>query len=313
MPALLSSALGSAEASFPGENGKIAFVKERPGSVRHVYLINAGGSHLRRLTHSDRAEDQPSWSPDGRTIAFVRNVGGDSEIFVAHADGTHVRQLTDNRYFEYTPSFSPDGERIVYSGSEGGGADIWVMRSDGTRRRMLAPGEGAGGPVYSPSGKQVAFASHERDYADVYVVRSDGSHERRLTDSPDDDGFPSFHPSGRLIAYSRERGRPFLQRIYLMKPDGTERRPVTTGQGPSVSPDGERVAFWRAPDAISLGDIYVGRLDGRQMRRLTTDGDNWYPAWQPVAAAAAGGPTGADQSCVAQNGCINSNSNSNRR
>jgi Tol biopolymer transport system component len=62
-----------------------------------VYVVNADGSRLRRLTRN-HAEDYgtPAWSPDGRKIAFVGNRDGNSEVFAMNADGTGIRNLTRN-------------------------------------------------------------------------------------------------------------------------------------------------------------------------------------------------------------------------
>ncbi len=101
-----------------------------------IFVVNADGTEVHQLTDNDYADVEPSWSPDGKRIAFTSTRDGDYEIFVMNADGTEVRQLTDDDARDFEPLWSPNGERIAFQSDRGGahwfvGWDIFVMNADG--------------------------------------------------------------------------------------------------------------------------------------------------------------------------------------
>ena len=85
----------------------------------------------------------PSWSPDGRRIAFQSDVDEDWEIFVMNADGSGVTQLTDNEAWNLTPSWSPDGRRIAFQSLRDGDREIYVMNADGFGREAADQQQGS--------------------------------------------------------------------------------------------------------------------------------------------------------------------------
>jgi Tol biopolymer transport system component len=97
--------------------------------------MNADGSGLRRLTRNPAVDADPTWSPDGRRIAFESKRGGNFDIYVMNADGSGQRRLTQSGG---DPAWSPDGRRIAFVGDSG----IYVMHADGSGLRSLTPNAG---------------------------------------------------------------------------------------------------------------------------------------------------------------------------
>ena len=102
-----------------------------------IYVINADGSGLIRLTDDSSDNSHPSWSPDGQRIAYHSYRDGDAEIYVMNADGSDQTQLTDNSIWDGEPSWSPDGRRIVYSSGDSLNEDLYLMNSDGSGQTQL--------------------------------------------------------------------------------------------------------------------------------------------------------------------------------
>ena len=97
----------------------------------------------------------PSWSPDGREIAFV---GPGLKMSVARADGTGVRKLTSGLDRQVSPAWSPDGVRIAFISDRGDSFDIWSIRPDGTgTQRLTDDPEDETLPVWAPDGQRIAF------------------------------------------------------------------------------------------------------------------------------------------------------------
>jgi Tol biopolymer transport system component len=135
--------------------GRIAFSMGSP-THEDIYAVNADGSGLVRLTDDPAADFDPSWSPDGRRIAYRHEDEQSGQIYVMNADGSQQRNLTRRRGLDYSPAWSPDGRRIAFGSVRAGKATIWVMRPDGSGRRRLSGVYGEY-PAWSPDGRKIAF------------------------------------------------------------------------------------------------------------------------------------------------------------
>jgi len=115
-----------------------------------IYVMNADGSGKpERLTNNAEEERAPSWSPDGKRIAYMSRKGGnDFEICLMNADGTGQVQLTDNNVGDFTCSWSPDGKKIIFHRPDGRGTgrfQLWLINSDGTNEVQLTNPPGING------------------------------------------------------------------------------------------------------------------------------------------------------------------------
>jgi hypothetical protein len=101
-----ATAQAQAAATAQAQAGRIAFVSNRDGNWE-IYVMNADGSGVTRLTNNPANDLRPSWSPDGKHIAFVSNRDGNLEIYVMNADGSGQINLTNNPAEDWFPSWSP--------------------------------------------------------------------------------------------------------------------------------------------------------------------------------------------------------------
>jgi Tol biopolymer transport system component len=134
----------------------------------------------------------PQFTPDGRTIVFIRR---DGDIYRVNADGTELQRLTKgNRYVEFRltardrhgstdgPQVSPDGKHIAYVAARDGIPNVHVMALDGSGQRAITSRKTACGRVrWSPDGKCLAFVSFEGKYPQLFVIDSAGGEPRQLT------------------------------------------------------------------------------------------------------------------------------------
>jgi len=212
---------------------RIAFLRGRlysnnPGGLGvhrfygyHLYVMNADGSGLRRLTRRITFRYHLVWSPDGRTIYFGR--------YLVRTDGSGARRLP---YIPLTAVWSPDGRRIAFAAQPdwcrtrpcySSHSDIYVMNADGSGKRMLTHNARYNAePAWSPDGRKIAFRSAQNGNRDIYVMNADGSGKRNLTRNPAQDGSPSWSPDGRRIAFISNRdGR---LEAHVMNADGSAQR-----------------------------------------------------------------------------------------
>jgi hypothetical protein len=267
---------GAADASFPGQNGKLAFF-----FAREVWVANADGSNATQLTASPGLDRSPSWSPDGKKIVFASERNGLSEIFVMNEDGSNQHQVTFNAARDRTTAWTADGNQIVYDKEF---SEIYVVSADGggDERRLvdgLLPGT-------SPYGDKVAFSGTS---GGLFTIKLDGSDRRQITDFGDFSA--DWSPGGTELVFTRRS--PEERDIYRIHANGVglvqlTKTPERSEVGPVWSPDGTKIAFLGCPAPLgSIPDcpIYVINRDGSgetQVLGLTASFAEGALDWQPV-------------------------------
>jgi TolB protein len=279
---------------------KLVFVKRverggapcRPVSCDYeIYVMNADGTGLRRLTRNAVTEGSPVWLPDGRRIGFVRSIrdrnGRSSRdaIYVINADGSDQRRLTLLPRGAGVPggalggdlTWSPEGEKVAFVASAlAGRPDIFVMNADGSGLRNVTNTVTTSFDVtWSPDGQRIAYLEGSPGGAPLTVANADGTGKRRLTGPLMVDlGSPSWSPDGRTIAFTGGSGGAGAV-IYTVHADGTGLRKLTHGPGwslfPEWSPDGRRILFVSYRDDLvhRETDLFVMDADGSGQRNLT--------------------------------------------
>ena len=286
---------------------QITFVSQRDGNPE-IYVMDADGGNQRRLTNNPAKDWDPSWSPDGKQIAFVSDrdehphfVPGwfSFEIYVMDADGDNQRRLTNNPADDRGPAWSPDGTRIVFMSMRDGHIidfaptyEIYVMDADGGNPQNLTnnPSDDRY-PSWSPDGKRIVFVSERPGHfrgdigitTEIYVMDADGGNQQRLSENRQTDWFPSWSPDGERIVYAADRKGDFENfDIYVMDVDGGNQQKLTNNRGddsaPSWSPDSSRIAFYSRRDGNA--EIYVMDVDGGNPQNLTNNPHaDASPAW----------------------------------
>jgi Tol biopolymer transport system component len=277
-------------ATFPGANGRIAFVA--PGGI---HTIRPDGSGNRLLVQGAG----PSWSADGKRIAYVGLINNEDQIFTMRANGTDQRRLTHSPRFDGSPAYSPSGGRIAFSRFNAADvvSHVVSIRSDGSDLRVLAKG---GSPTYSPSGRRIAYLGPGTSSGPaIWVMRRNGSHKRQLSYPKrfQWDGSMDYSPNGKRIIFSRIGRR---SGNFVMRSDGSRlHRLKDCGPGTEIvyAPNGHKLAWTGASGSDGQGttftDIFTSTKRCADPFQVTHYGDqpedqaSWAsgPSWQPLVSA----------------------------
>jgi TolB protein len=132
----------------PVTGNQIAFVSDRTGTPQ-IFITDAEGGNLMQISEGGHA-DEPSWSPDGRMIAYAwQPPGGASDIYIYDFQTRRNYQLTRDAGFNERPSWSPDGRHLVFQSDRGGTMQIHTMLANGTRVRRLTSQGNNESPAWS--------------------------------------------------------------------------------------------------------------------------------------------------------------------
>jgi tricorn protease len=270
-----------------------------------LFSIATDRGDVRRLTHTPGAREvQPSWSPDGKRIAFVGDKSGREEVWVCDERGGQLKQISDGDSQKGQLRFSPDSKSLLYTGS-----DKKLSRYDfeTNKTTVIATGGtvGFGGsaimdPQWSPDGKWVAFTKAGQNLLPhVYVVPAEGGQEQRITDADVySDSAAQWTPDGKRIVYQAgedignigQAGRSTAQLYSLsLLPEekdpadksidseeqaaAAERERPRRGRGRPGDGDGEAPAggAGKPPEKVEV-KIEFTKI-GRRARQLTRSGD----------------------------------------
>lgn len=232
----LSDEIGNSYIKITDFNGNAGYPSVSPDGKRlafygkydsnktwSIHTVNIDGSNMQRLTATQYVWDSaPSWSADGKLIAFAREYnspenGWQEEIWLMDADGSNQRQVKALQ--GRAPYFLPDG-RILFH-TKTGPSQIAIANTDGSNVIQLTNNSANDwSPKMSPDGSKILFVSDRDGNREIYSMNNDGSAQTRITFNEVSDWDPAWSGDGSKIFFATENGEGALD-IYKANVDGS--------------------------------------------------------------------------------------------
>lgn len=283
-----------------GGTGELAFASQRGGSLQ-IWVINSATKQLRQITNVLDGACQPTWSPDGKQIAFISPCSNKKEIyegagmFLINTDGSGLTPLPASPEGDFDPAWSPDGNHLAFTSLRTGRPSIFLMDMVTYGVNEISQSKFADlQPVWSPQSRQIAFV-RKVVFGQIWVMSEDGAIQDSFSPPGTiNNSYPVWSRDGAVIFYSQapndgESAPSLVGMRYEDRKNAREFRipaGTTSDIGPvvgaNISPDG----FWLAFESWPTGnnhDIFIMTANGANITRLTADaGLDFGPVWRPA-------------------------------
>jgi dipeptidyl aminopeptidase/acylaminoacyl peptidase len=268
----------------------------------HLWAMDVDGTNLRQLTFSDKSEGSPSFSPDGKTLAFVSKRDGDENIYLMSMSGGEARKLTDISTGIADPVWSPDGKTIIFA------SDVYPECGGDDACNKKISDRWSDGPLKAHMADALLYRhwTSWKDGTRTHIFLADTTTGKVRDLTPGDFDSPPFQlggavdydfsPDGKELVFVRNPDKQQASStnadLWLLPLDGSQGpRNISEANksydgNPQYSPDGRFIAYRRQSKPAYESDLFqIAVYDRKQgtTRVLTPTFDNWIDdfTWAP--------------------------------
>ncbi|MGO4550755.1 Tol-Pal system beta propeller repeat protein TolB [Lysobacter sp. 2RAF19] len=265
---------------------RIAYVTASgTGNNRHYQLMvsDSDGFNSQAVVSSPQPILSPSWSPDGKRLAYVSFDRGNSSIYIQNLTTSGRELIASFRGINGAPSFSPDGTKLAMTLSKSGNPEVYVMTLGSKQLSQITNHFGIDTePVWSADGGTIYFTSDRGGKPQIYQASSSGGGATRLTFAGSYNARATVSADGKKIATAQGNGNTY--RIALMdRTMGNRWTPLSPGnldESPSFAPNASMLLYAAKEGGHSV--LYTVSADGRARAKLPVQGASVQePAWGP--------------------------------
>lgn len=223
-------------------SGKITFVATRSGH-KEIYVCNADGSKIQRITSDSGLNVSPAISPDSTQIIHTGYRSGFADIYKLHIKSGNRQRIINAPGTNSGAVFSPDGNSIALTMSFVGNPEIFVADIGNSRKvkRITTTSGVETSPTWSADGKSIAYSSDAGGRPLIYITPSAGGPPRKLAVSYNHCTEPSWSPDGKKMAFNVRKDGGYAVAVYNFSDRTTKL--VGRGEDPSWGPDSVHLVY----------------------------------------------------------------------
>jgi len=257
----------------------------KDGKRYRLVISDADGQNIRNAMNSSEPIISPSWSPDGKKVAYVSFEDRKPVIYVHElATGRRIA-LSNQKGNNSAPAWSPDGRKLAISLSKDGNTQIYSINADGTGLQRLTRGNTIDTePQYSADGRYIYFTSDRGGNPQIYRMSVEGEQAEGVKRVTYKQGFvtsPRISPDGKFLAYIANIGGAY--RLYILNLATGDAQALTDGtsdESPSFAANGRYVLY--STKANGKRVLAAVSVDGNSKQVLSIPGsDVRQPSWGP--------------------------------
>lgn len=226
---------------------RIALTADRDGNY-DIFIMDADGDNLTRVTTSDADEMDPTWFSDGITLIYTRvekkQLGKRSSLWMVDLESKEQKRVIPDFSGNNTlADISPGAPLVVFTGKKMMGWDVFLFEMNNRTVKQLTDGGKSCRPRFSPDGRSVVFVCHKDDKkGDIWTMNRDGSGQQRIMERESThDYFPSWSPDGQAVVFCSNLKSQYAHigdwALYLIKLGDRTARLLFDSPGRDVFPD----------------------------------------------------------------------------
>lgn len=270
-------------------NSKIAFVSTVKGK-KEVFTCDFDGQNVQQMTSHKSICLSPSWSSDGRWLAYVSYARGKPEIFIKNVKEKRGA-IVNYKGMNISPDWMPGQLKLAAALSFSGDQEIYLLTLKGEIIKRITKSRGIDvSPKFSPDGRKIVFTSKRNGTPQIFIKDLESGTVRRLTFKGKNNTSPAWSPDGRKIAYvgiDSNEINVFVMTIESGMPVQLTRN-AGDNEDPSWSPDGSMITFTSTRQG-GIARIFVMNASGTDQRRLLKiSGRQTQPDWSMAKPTESG-------------------------
>jgi len=252
------------------------------GQVKEVFVMDADGANVRRITNDNNLAATPTWGARGTEIYYTTYKDYNPDLAGIYLDGSYSWFVSRRAGFNLSPAWSEKNQLLALTLSKDGNSEVYTLNRSGKDLKRLTYTKSIdSSPVWSPNGDRIAFTSDRTGGPQIFIMDAAGLSPVQVTRKGSYNDGPAWSANGDIIAYSSRINGIF--QICTIGANGENLRQLTNNswnsEDPYWSPNGWVLAF--TSDKGGTKQINTMFIDGRPIATLTSGGAHYSPNWSP--------------------------------